>query len=150
MSGLRISRSAGASMSPAVTAPEPRLLSHLDLGRLAVEPRDEVLQGRDDVDDVLTDAGKRRELVRDALDLDRGDRGALERREQHAAQRVAEGVAEAAVERLDHEDTAALVDFLVDDPRNLEIHQAGACSHKNLSIGADQPRTRSVSVRYFE
>ena len=35
-----------------------------------------------------------------ALDLDRGHRGALQRRQQHAAQRVAERQAEAALERL--------------------------------------------------
>ena len=34
-----------------------------------------------------------------ALDLDRGDGGALQRRQQHAAQRVAERQAEAALER---------------------------------------------------
>ena len=102
--------------------------AHLDLGRLAVQPADQVLEVEDDVGDVLADARERRELVRDALDLHRGDGGALERREQHAAQRVAERVAEAAVERLDHEDAAVLVDLLVDDLRNLEFHQAGAGS----------------------
>jgi hypothetical protein len=64
--------------------------------------------------------------VRDPLDLHRGDGGALERREQHAAQRVAERVAEAAVERLDHEHAPVLVHLFVDDPRDLEIHETGA------------------------
>src|SRR5579864_4145830 len=94
---------------------------HLDLGRIAVQPGDEVLQVEDDVGDVLADARQRRELVRGPLDLDRGDCGALEGREQHAAQRVAEGVTEAAVERLDDEDAAMLVHFLVNDPGHLEI-----------------------------
>jgi hypothetical protein len=67
--------------------------------------------------------------VRDALDLHRGDRGALERREQHAAQRVAERVAEAAIERLDLEDPAVLVDLFVDDLRDLELHQTGSNCH---------------------
>jgi hypothetical protein len=102
---------------------------HLDLGRIAVQTGDEVLQVEDDVGDVLADARQRRELVRGALDLDRGDRGALERREQHAAQRVAERVTEAAVERLDLEDAAVLVHLLVDDARNLEVHSA--CSQRN-------------------
>jgi hypothetical protein len=101
---------------------------HLDLGRLAVEQHDQVLQVEDDVGDVLTHARKRRELVRDPLDLDGGHGGALERREQHAAERVAERVAKTAVERLDHEDATVLVDLLVDDAWNLEVHQAGACS----------------------
>ena len=97
-------------MSAAVTMPSPRLRqANLHLGRLAVEDADELLQVEDDVGDVLANAGQRRELVRDALDLDRGDCGALERREQHAAQRVAERVAEAAVERLDHEDAPVLL-----------------------------------------
>ena len=76
---------------------------HLDLGRLAVEPADEVAEVQDDVRDVLADARERRELVGDALDLDGGHRRALQRGEQHAPERVAERVAEAAVERLDRE-----------------------------------------------
>ena len=45
----------------------------------------------------------RGELVHDAVDLDGGDGGALQRRQQHAAQGVAERHAEAALERLgDH------------------------------------------------
>src|SRR5207302_9211499 len=92
----------------------------------AVRATDQVLEVEQDVGHVLADAWKGRELVRDTFDLDRGDSGALERREQHAAQRVAEGVAEAAVERLDHEDAAVVVDFLVDDARDLEIHESGS------------------------
>ncbi len=119
-------------MSAAVTGAGALLRDvHLDLGRLAVEEADQVLEVEDDVGDVLTHARERGELVRDALDLDGGHGGALERREQHAAQRVAERVAEAAIERLDHEDAAILVDLLVDDPRNLEVHQAGTCSQSD-------------------
>jgi len=80
-----------------------------------------------DVRDVLADARQRRELVRDPLDLHRGDGRALERGEQDAAQRVAERVAEAAVERLDLEDPALLVQLFVDDLRDLKFHQACAC-----------------------
>src|SRR6185295_2141033 len=43
---------------------------HLDLGRLAVEEADQVLEIENDVGDVLTHARERGELVRDALDLD--------------------------------------------------------------------------------
>src|SRR5581483_11903319 len=82
------------------------------------------LQVEDDVRDVLADAGQRRELVRDPLDLHRRDGGALQGGEQHPAQRVAERVAEAAVERLDHEHAAVLVHFLVRDLRHLEISRA--------------------------
>jgi hypothetical protein len=52
--------------------------ANLDLGRVAVQTADEVLQVEDDVGDVLTNALQRRELVRDALDLHRGDGGSLE------------------------------------------------------------------------
>ena len=102
---------------------------HLDLGGLALETGHEVLQVQDDVGDVLAHARQGRELVRGALDLDRGDRSALERREQHAAQRVAERVAEAAIERLDDEDPAMLVHFLVHDLRDLKVHNA--CRQRN-------------------
>src|SRR5690242_7962263 len=108
---------------------------HLDLRRVAVEDADELLQVEDDVGDVLADARQRRELVRDALELDRGHGGALERGEQHAAQRVAERVAEAAVERLDLEDAAVLANVLVRDLRDLEIHQGTASRHWILSLG---------------
>ena len=102
---------------------------HLDLGRRAVEADDEVLEVEDDVRDVLANARKRRELVGDALDLHRGDRGALERRQQHATKRVPERVTEAAVERLDREHAAMVVGVLVDDLGNLEVHQAGSNCH---------------------
>src|SRR5580765_6820513 len=111
--------------------------ANLDLRRLAVEHADHALEVEDDVRDVLANARDRRELVRDALDLHRGDCGALERREQHAAQRVSEGVTEAAVERLDHEDSALFVHFLVDDLRNLEVHQAGSgCQSDPFSLAS--------------
>ncbi len=51
---------------------------HFDLRRLAFEDADELLQVEDDVGDVLADTRQRRELVRDALDLDRGHRGTLQ------------------------------------------------------------------------
>src|SRR6266496_555513 len=110
---------AGSTLRPA----------HLDLRRVAMQALNQVLEVEQDVGDVLANARQGRELVRDALDLDRGDRGALERGEQHAAQRVAECVAEAAIERLDLEDSAVLVDLFVDDLRDLELHQTGSCSH---------------------
>src|SRR5262249_62153347 len=53
-----------------------------------------------DVGRVLDHAGNRRELVQHAFDLDRGDRGALDRGEAHAPERVADRRAEAALERL--------------------------------------------------
>src|SRR5208337_4809148 len=70
------------------------------LDALALHLDGDVLDVEHNVDDVLADAGDRRELVQHAIDVDRSDRGALQRREQHAPQRVAEGLAEAALERL--------------------------------------------------
>ena len=60
----------------------------------------DLLQVEDDVGRVLDHARDRRELVQHAVDLDRGDRRALDRGEQHAAQRVADRRAEPALERL--------------------------------------------------
>src|SRR5581483_1486431 len=118
---------------------------HLDLRRVAVEAGDEILEVENDVGDVLADARQRRELVRSPLDLDRGDRSALERGEQHAAQRVSERVTEAAVERLDLEDAAVLVHLFVDDARNLEVHSACGQSG-SLPFRGHQTRARSASV----
>jgi hypothetical protein len=63
----------------------------------------QALQVEDDVGHVLVHAVERVELVVRALDAHRRDRGALDRREQHAPQTVADRVAEAAFERLDDE-----------------------------------------------
>ena len=102
-SGLRISMSALASMSPALTTPGPSFFSTMRLRPSACMPERDLLDVEDDVGHVLAHAGDRRELVQHAVDLHRGDRGALERRQQHAAQRVAERHAEAALERLGHQ-----------------------------------------------
>ena len=77
------------------------------LGPLAFHLERDLLHVEDDVGDVLADAGEARELVKHALDLDRGDGGALERGEQHPAQRVAERHSEAALQRLGDEGGAA-------------------------------------------
>jgi hypothetical protein len=53
--------------------------------------------------DVLLDAGDRRELVQDAVDPDARDGRAGDARQERATQGVAEGVAEAGLERLDDE-----------------------------------------------
>src|SRR6185312_14555197 len=53
------------------------------------------------------DAGERGELMKHAVDLDRGDGGALERAEEHPAERVTESHPEAALQRLGDEGGAA-------------------------------------------
>ncbi len=87
-------------MSPAVTAPGPVLRSVMRLGPSPCILIGDRLDVEDDVGDVLAHARDRRELVQHAVDLDGGHGRALERGQQHAAQRVAERHAEAALERL--------------------------------------------------
>ncbi len=77
---------------PALDQPE------LDrMGGEALEP--ELLDVQDDLGDVLLDPGDRGELLVDVTNLDRGDRGAFERRQQDAPEGVAEGDAVARRER---------------------------------------------------
>ena len=67
------------------------------VGREALEA--ELLDVQDDLGDVFLDARDRRELLVDVADLDARDRGAVERRQQHAAEGVAERHAVAGLER---------------------------------------------------
>ena len=108
-SGLRISTSELASMSPALTA-RAFLLQHHALGAFGVHAQRDLLDVEDDVGHVLAHAGDRGELVQHAVDLHGGDGRALQRGQQHAAQRVAERHAEAALQRLgdDGRDLAAV------------------------------------------
>ena len=102
-SGLVTSMSPVVAIWPAVTSPGPVARKLQPLGAFAFHLQRDLLDVEDDVGDVLADARERRELVQHALDLDRGDGGALQRGQQHAAQRVAERHAEAALERLGDE-----------------------------------------------
>jgi hypothetical protein len=79
----------GAACEAAVTRAEAEIEAHRDAEALAE------LEG---------------ELVSDALDLDRGNGGTLQRGQQHAPQAVAEGVSEAAIERLDDERAGLVAD----------------------------------------
>jgi hypothetical protein len=87
-------------MSPAVTIARALLAHDHALGTLAFHLDGDFLDVQDDVGDVLAHAGDRGELVQHAVDLDGGHGRATQRREKHAAQRVAERQAEAALERL--------------------------------------------------
>ena len=78
------------------------LLHHHALRAFALHLDGDVLDVEDDVGHVLAHAGDRGELVQHAVDLHRLHRRALQRGQQHAAQRVAERQAEAALERLGH------------------------------------------------
>src|SRR5690606_6684808 len=64
---------------------------------------DDVLDVEDDLGDILLDPGDRGELVEHAVDPDARDRGTGDRGEQGPTQGVAEGVAEARLQRLEDE-----------------------------------------------
>src|SRR6185312_10945216 len=78
------------------------------LRALGVHAHGELLDVQDDVDDVLAHALERGELVHDAVDLHRRHRGALQGGEKHAAQAVAQGHAEAALEGFGHQTRLAV------------------------------------------
>ena len=75
---------------------------------LALHLDGDFLDVEDDVGHILAHAGDRGEFVQHAVDLHGLDGGALQRGEQHAAQRIAEGEAEAALERLGDDSRQAL------------------------------------------
>jgi len=77
------------------------------------------LEVQQDVDHILLYALDARVLVQHAIDLDLGDGATGHRGQQHAAQRVAEGMAEAALERLDHHARLARSD-------RLHLHHPGS------------------------
>ena len=62
------------------------------MSRLCGDDED-LLQVEHDVGDILDDAVDALELVVHPVDLDRGDGGTLDGAEEHAAERVADGVA---------------------------------------------------------
>src|SRR5581483_634286 len=67
---------------------------------LAAELERHLLQVEDDIGRVFNHSGDGLKLVQHAFDFDRGDGRALDRGEQHAPQRIADGGAEAAFEGL--------------------------------------------------
>ena len=151
-SGSMISMSWPASIMPGGDHRGPAHLEVHALGRVAVQAQRQRLEVEDDVGDVLAHAGDGRELVQHAVDLRGGDRGALQRGQQHAAQRVAERHAEAALERLgddrglavgplpgQHLELGRLDQFLpvlLDHGAYLEIDQAGASGQIGALGGA--------------
>ncbi|GMA88061.1 hypothetical protein GCM10025868_33110 [Angustibacter aerolatus] len=93
------------------------LLAQVHHDRLVVlAGDDQLLDVEDDLGDVLLDPGDRGELVQHAVDAQAGDGGTGDRRQEGAAERVAERVAEAGLERLDDEPRAVLVDRLLGEP----------------------------------
>ncbi len=82
-----------------------------------VELHDDTLEVQQDVDHVLLHAVERRVLVQHARDADLGRRVARHRGQQDAAQRVAQRVAVATLERLHH-------DLRVEGRRRLDVDDA--------------------------
>ena len=74
-----------------------------DLRPFAVDLRDQALDIQNDLGHVLFDALDGRELVEDAVDLDRGHRHAGQRGQQDTTQAVADGHAVAAIQRFHDE-----------------------------------------------
>ena len=99
-----------------VDADDPRLVAcHLEAELLEVE---------DDVRDIVPDARNRGELMEHAIDPDGGNRSTFERRQQHAAQAVAERRAVTALEWLADELAIAVVftDFRNFNFRFLDVY----------------------------
>ena len=78
------------------------------LGAFSVHAQRQLLDVQHDVDDVFPHAFQRREFVNDAVDLDRGHGRALQRRQENAAQGIAERHAEAAFQGLGDQARLAL------------------------------------------
>src|SRR4051795_10721494 len=114
----------------------------LDLRGVGVHAADDALQVQDDVRHVLGHALDGGELVRHPLDPHRGHRGAREAGQQHAPQRVPERVAEAAIERLDHELPAVVFNRLGRDSGDLEVEHQGPNVVLNVGSG-----TRRAGLR---
>ncbi|MPN37030.1 hypothetical protein SDC9_184546 [bioreactor metagenome] len=72
-------------------------------GLVVVARQHQPLEVEDDLGDILDHPGQGAELVLVALDLDAGDRCARNGRQQRPAQRVAQCVTEARLQRLDDE-----------------------------------------------
>ena len=105
------------------------LLAQVHDGGLVVLARDdELLEVEDQVGDVLLHPGDGGELVQDAVDADARDGRAGDARQERAAERVAQGVAEARLERLDDEPRPVGVDRLLGQGGALCDEQGGAFS----------------------
>ena len=159
-SGLRISTPAGGGMSPAVTSAGPLAFRYDGGGLVELGADHELLQVQDDVGDVLGHLRDRRELVQHAVDPDRRDGRAGDRRQQRAPQRVAERVAESRLQRLDGELRAGRREDLFrdlgpgDDEHGASSFGGGSSISTPLSLlspatapGVEPPRTRGATAR---
>ena len=96
------------------------LLAQVHRHRLVLLGADhELLEVEDDVGDVFLDARNGGELVQHPVDADAGDRGTGDRREQGSTQRIAQGVAESRLQRLDDEPRTGEIDRFLTEVRPL-------------------------------
>ncbi len=100
-SGVRISTSASASKSPALTDAHALGLETEDLGSVDVQPEHDLAEMHEDVQRVLHDPLHVRELVQHVLDLHPRRRRAVDGGQQHPAVGVAHRQREPRLERLD-------------------------------------------------
>src|SRR5215468_2403257 len=100
------------------------------------------LEIQQNVDHILLHTLDTGVLVQHAVDLDLGDGAARHGGQQHAAQRVAESVAEAALERLDHHARLARSD-------RLHLHYTGSqkLAHRTLHCSLTLPVTRPAQKK---
>src|SRR5690606_32766266 len=91
----------------------------------SVHADDDPLQVQDDVDDVFLDPFDGGELVLHTLDLDAGDGRTRDPGEQRPPHRVAQGVTEPRLERLDNELRPVVVDGFFVDLWALDDQQPG-------------------------
>src|SRR5712692_3873310 len=100
---------------------------------LRVHAQQDFLEVQDDVRHVLGDVGDGGELVLHSLDADGGDRRALQRGEQHAPERVPQGDAETALERLGDELAVGVGEGLLIDRQPAGLDQvAPVLGHQSV------------------
>ncbi len=103
-------------------------------GSSDVDVQHDVLEVQDDVGDVLGDAVDGVELVERVVEAHGRDGRTRDRRQQRAAQRVADGVAEAGLERADGEPLTVAIGLAerldggsLNDQHGRSLLSAGGC-----------------------
>src|SRR5690606_33349566 len=99
-------------------------------------PDRHVLEVEQHLEHVFLQAFDRAVLVQHAVDLDFGDREAGDRGQQHAAQRVAEGMAVATLERFDHDLRAVAREALDLGTTGAQDLVGGNCHIRSVSCRA--------------
>src|SRR4051812_35478683 len=112
----------------------PLLAQVGDHGLVMLGGDGQVLDVQDDLGDIFLDTGNRGELVQHTVDPDAGYGSTGDRGQQRAAERVAEGVTEARLQRFDDEPGAVIGHYF--------FSKSGALCNKHLVF-------LSASIRYM-